>query len=355
MSLLFICDPTTYANNGTYNQPISIERLSTTLGYFISTYGSCLAGGRRGGLAIRYQNSYYNGYHGDFKNFGNLTGAVFGAALYVSPDLGNSAFFAILNSAGGLQFCVDCTAAGRMRVKTSPTGTVLAESSDGVFNPNTYQYWEIKFTCTGSDSVEIRIDGVSVLTGSSLNLRQSLVGGADTFRTSGVGLTSGNTLWCDIYIEDLSGSSFNDFLGDVKVDFLMPTSDGDYKDFAPSTGLNHYATIDERGLSTADYNEAAVVGDKDSYHITPTGDSPTIYAISCNAICANPDTGVAEITPFIRMSGVDYVESDGIYDVGATVEEFGYIITKRPDTGGVWSKTILSTNFEFGYEFSNAS
>jgi len=309
--------------------------------------------GRRGTVGLK-QLSGNDNY--SVINFGtDKTDLIFGFALFVSSGgTASNAIFKVYDSTPTLQFCIDLTTVGRFRVKDALTGNVLAESADGAFSKDIYQYVEIKFTCTGTDSIEIRVNEVAVLgpTG-TLDLRQVGSGGAYYVRLSGANthFATNMTYLDDLYVLDFSGSTFNDFIGDVKVDAFMPTDDGYYTDFTPDTGVDHWAVIDEKGdTALSHYIESATATDKDSFTITPTGNLPTIYAIKVHNVSRNPDTGVSEGTPFIRMGGVDYPLDP--YERGDTSQANEQIVENRPDTDGVWSKTILETDFEFGFEFS---
>jgi len=319
----------------------------------LSTLHPLIAVGRRGtyGLQMYNGNSRYSTI-----NFGeDKTSLCFGFALVVEAGgTASSAFFRVFDSALTLQFCIDLTTAGRFRVKDGLTGNVLAESADGAFQKDIYQYVEINFSCTGTDTIEIRVNETAVLgpTG-GLNLRQAGSGGAYHVRLSAANSENGSpfTYMDDLYVLDSDGSTFNDFVGDVKVDAFMPTDDGYYTDFTPSTGVDHWDTINDIGTTADDaYIESDTVTEKDSFTITPTGDLPTIHAIKVHNVSRNSDTGVSEGTPFIRMGGVDYPLDP--FERGDTNQCNEQIVERRPDTDAVWSKTILETDFEFGFEFS---
>jgi hypothetical protein len=274
----------------------------------------------------------------------------------IKPPTGgtpNGAFMEFRDSSDTVQFVVDLTAAGRVRVKSATGGSVLVESSDGAISFDVYQYFEIKCTVSSSGTIQVRVDGADVIPATgSLNTQQAGSGGAQKLVwhswSNGV-----STDYDDLYLCDTGGASFNDFLGDIKVDPVFPDADGNYSQFTPSTGTDHYDVIDDVGPTGDDeYNEAATVGYRDSFDITPAGDLPTIYAVKLRSVSRNPDTGVAEGTPFVRMGGIDYDQS--AFTRGDSFEYDDTIMTARPDTGGPWTKTVLLST-EIGWQFSNAS
>jgi hypothetical protein len=304
--------------------------------------------GRRGSNCLSVNNCYQYVHY----NIGtNESALVIGFAVYPTSGTAGTTFLRIYNTAIELQFVVDCTAAGRVRVKTAADGSVLAQSADGAITFNIYQYFEIKFTCDGTDTVQVRVDGVDVIASTSgLNLRQSGSGGAGGIQFTS--LTLGTTHFDDLYILNQSGAQYNNFLGDVKVDAFLPTGDGNYQQFTSTRSTQYDAINDNGNTAITYYIEEDTVGQKDSFTITPTGDLPTIHAISIRSISRNSDTGIAEGTPFIRVGGVDYDQTP--FERGDTLEYDDAILTARPDTAGVWTKAILET-IEFGFEFSAAS
>lgn len=309
--------------------------------------------GRRSsrGMQIKtYTNDYF---FATYSLNAEQTAVVLGFAVKPVSGTANSAFLWILNSAGTVQFVLDCTAAGRVRVKTASAGSVLAESADGAITFNIYQYFEIKFTCDGTDTVQVRVNGADVIASTSgLNLRQAGTGAVGKIKWTGFTTNLSYDYYDDLYIENQSGAKFNDFLGDIKVDAFWPTADATYQQFTSNRATHYDAINDFGGASATYYIEEDTVTQKDSFTLTPTGDLPTIHAIDIRSVSRNSDTGVAECTPFVRYGGVNYNQTP--FNRGDTLEYDDTILTQRPDTGGALSKAFLEA-MEFGWEFSAAS
>lgn len=321
--------------------------------YFTSFAGPASGIGRRGtyGLSVYAGTGYYAQL--DLK--AEHSGLVIGFAVKPSnAGTINDRFLSLHNAAGSSQFVVDCTAAGRVRIKASPTGDVLAESADAAITFNIYQYFELKCAIDDSNgTVQVRVNGADIIafTG-GLNLQQAGSGGAQKIQWRDFGTASPASIYDDLYICNLSGGTFTDFLGDIKVDAFWPTADGTYQQFTTNRAT-HYDAINDIGNDAATYYiESDTPGEKDSFTITPAGDLPTIHAISIRNTARNPDTGVAEGTLFIRQGGVDRDQAS--FERGDTVEQDDQMLLKRPDTGGPWTKAALEA-MEFGFEFSGAS
>jgi hypothetical protein len=259
---------------------LMFEGFGSTVGSYLSDYhtqwtstnfaapGSAAVGRRSGyGMRISTTISAYAEYDIESEYSSLIVG------FAIKPPTGgtpNGAFMQFRDSSDTVQFVVDLTAAGRVRVKSATGGSVLAESSDAAISFDVYQYFEIKCTIdSSSGTVQVRVDGADVIPATgSLNTQQAGSGGAQKLLwhswSNGV-----NTDYDDLYLCDTSGASFNDFLGDIKVDPVFPDADGNYSQFTPSTGTDHYDVIDDVGPGgLTEYNEAATVGYRDSFDIT---------------------------------------------------------------------------------------
>jgi len=313
--------------------------------------------GRRSTSGMR---TYLQSYESYFRQLdltilgGEQSALVMGFAL--KPGSGGSYGGGIAldfwNANNTRQFVMDWTSAGRIRILSAPGGSILAQSADGALTFDIYQYFEIKFTCDDTAGiVQVRIDGVDVIaeTG-NLNLQQAGSGSILKIRFHAPANQIYNS-FDDLYLCNQLGS-YSDFLGDVKVDAFLPTGDGNYQQFT-SNRSTHYDAINDIGVNAVTYYiESDTVGEKDSFSITPTGDLPTIHAISVRSTACNPDTGVAEGTLFIRQGGVDYDQAT--FERGDTIKRDDQMLLSRPDTAGVWTKAALEA-MEFGFEFSAAS
>ena len=247
---------------------------------------------------------------------------------------------------------------GRIYAEHTMGGAEIGESADGALTLGIWNYVEMKFTIGSSGSIVVKVDGDVVLNLTGVNTQAYGSGGTDYIRfgTSWEGNSWDTCLWDDMVIMDTTGSTFKDFLGDVKVEGFAPTADGYYTDFTPLSAGSHYVEIyDQRGPLgvTTTYNTASVVEDKDSFTFTISGDLPTILAVAVRGAINNPDTGIASVRPFFRIDGVDY-DADDLWDLGNSVLEQNAWFEENPATSSAWTKTVLESA-EFGYAFEAAS
>lgn len=271
--------------------------------------------GRRGGGAFR--STSFSSYLS--KTITNGSSFVIGFSFKISSIIGLNfpqALVALMDSALNSQCDVRVNLDGTLSVTRN--GTALTSgTSVNALNINTDYYLEWKVTIADSisaNSCKVRVNGVDWIT---------VATGQDTKSSANTGATSvriGQTLGAptgvtldidDFYLCDQSGSTNNDFLGDVRVDTLLPNGDGTYTSFTPSTGTSHYQLVDETTPNTSDYNESSTVTNKDSYQMVNLSalTSQTIYGIQVLGAVLKDDAGVRSIKVGARSSSTDSVSA----------------------------------------------
>ena len=236
-----------------------------------------------------------------------------------------------------LSLVVDAT--GKLLVKRGD-GTTLATGTT-VLALNNWYYIELKATIHDTTgSFTLKIDGTNELTASSQDTRNGGTGVWDRIRLQGAG--SFNYDIDDIYICDTSGSApWNDFLGNCKVDMLMPqTGNGTNAGLTPSTGTDHGALVDENGPNTTDYNSSATVGTKDTYNYPSLALTGIILGIQTNLYAAKSDAGARTICAVVRAGGTDY---DGAaVSPLTTYRYFTEVRQINPNTGVAWTSSDIT-------------
>ena len=98
-----------------------------------------------------------------------------------------------------------------------------------MFALNQWHYFEVKVVCHDTAGYyQVRIDGVTVLSGTNVDTRA----GADT-RFVRFRMDEYYQYMDDIYICDTDGTANNDFLGQILVEAIFPNADGDNSDWTP--------------------------------------------------------------------------------------------------------------------------
>lgn len=104
---------------------------------------------------------------------------------------------------------------------------------------------------------------------------------------------------------------------------LLPTSDGNYLQWTPTTGTTHYTLVDESACNgTTDYNSTGTAGNRDSYGVNLSSivNGATITQIDL-APCAsrnNNGSGSATLDVFYRFNGINSSDS-GSYALSGTI------------------------------------
>jgi hypothetical protein len=118
----------------------------------------------------------------------------------------------------------------------------------------------------------------------------------------------------DVWVNDTTGSYCTGFMGDMRVDYHLPVSNGTNNGSTPSTGTDRYATIDENPPNTTDYNTLPTVGLKDTVHVESfKNNGATIYAMQLCMVTQKTDAGACAIQSIIRQSGSDSAGGTDLY------------------------------------------
>jgi hypothetical protein len=151
----------------------------------------------------------------------------------------------------------------------------------------------------------------------------------------------------DLYVLDQSGSAFNDFLGDIRVDVRAVTGAGATTQFTPSAGSNYQNVDDAAANGDTDYNSTDVVGEIDTF---TAEDAPVvgggILAVQVVLQAKKEDAGVCTVAPVIRHSGVNYPAAAQFPSTSYTFLCTPY--EQNPGTSAAWVEADFDAA-EFGY------
>jgi hypothetical protein len=155
----------------------------------------------------------------------------------------------------------------------------------------------------------------------------------------------------DVYIADGTGSApYNDILGDVSVETLVPTGQGGYTDFIPTgtEDFNNWNRIDELPASSADYVTSLAPGNKDLYVMSDLQlANGHVLAVQPHYFASKTDTGSATLIPRFEVSGSTATQPAlGLSVTPGYIE--GEISTTKPG-GGAWT-TAAVNGLQFGQE-----
>jgi len=263
--------------------------------------------GRRSGGAI-----FYNSSTNTIKSFASAASVIVGFAFNLQITTTTRILLSFRDSAS-VQVDLRVNAGGTLSVTRA--GVALTDgTSTNALSTGTFYYIEFKVTIANSisaGSCKVRVNGVDWLTVAIGQDTQVTANASVNELLIGSSGTNMNGYVDDLYLCNSSGSTNNDFLGDCRIDALYPTSDGNYSQFTPSTGTDHYALVDESTPNTSDYNESSTLNHIDSYGMGNLPTSPTtVYGVQVCDAALKDDAGARGLSPFIRSSSTDSVGTE---------------------------------------------
>jgi hypothetical protein len=230
--------------------------------------------------------------------------------------------------------------------------TTKALDTAGFTHPITaWNYYELRVKINGaSGEVELKINGVQAIATYTMNLGSTNIG--SVFLQGFVvnqGTTEGN-IFDDIYVVDTSTTPNNTFLGDCRVDVIVPSGAGNQTNFTPSAGAN-YAAVDDLTVNDGDTTtvSSSVVGDVDLYTFGDlSASSAQVFAVSSCIYAKKSDAGARSVASVIRQGGTDYVGTSFALATGYAVYEQ---VRNQDPTGSAWTVTNVNGD-QFGLKTS---
>lgn len=214
--------------------------------------------------------------------------------------------------------------------------------------PQRWYYIEMKvFFDNTTGTYEVKVDGQVVMSGTNADTLSG--GGPAICRTVFFGLdTFDDYEWADMYVLDTTGSSLNDYLGDIHIETVSPDGDGNRTDWTPDSGLTNYTQVDEANPDRdSSYIESSTAGDDDLYTFAAlTIPADTVLGVMVTAVGTNNDAGRRILNGRARSStfegtGNDMTFHDDRYRWNAS------FIEQDPNGPAAWTETSVNAA-EFG-------
>jgi len=245
-----------------------------------------------------------------------------------------------------------------IRIRRS-SSTTVATSANNVFNLNEWHYleWQTVLDSSTGGSYELRIDGVTVLSGTGVATSANSTPtntGILLFNQNGTdGSIENQMLFDDWYVCDGTGAVNNDFLGPINV-YRQPLqaagTNTDAGNFGGTDGvadLNSYPVLDDtKGITLT-----STSGQKQSYTTIPFHGS-TVVGVSVYSRIQTESSGLPIEVKHRVDSGAssDATKSFSVID---SENWTGFLSTYGldPNTSGAWSQATISAA-EFGWEIA---
>lgn len=234
---------------------------------------------------------------------------------------------------------------GPMDVRNA-VGTIV-----GTFNgalSSLWKYVEIKVKVHATlGTIEVRIDGVTVLNLTGQNTRNTATGSTGLINTVLINNTSYganiSVFIDDMYILNEQGAApFNDFLGDVTIQYLQPNGVGSNSAWTPSGGFNWDAVADP--LATAplitDFVSSLSTDQKDTYTVENLSQvAPSnVLGVANYAYADKTDTGLRTVALVTKLAANETQSADQVLrDATAGGAQYLKQVVQTKPGGGSWT------------------
>lgn len=247
------------------------------------------------------------------------------------------------NSKGMLTLLKDSTVLVQVRKNTTSKkievtrGATLVDTGTHLLNQNTTYLIEIhaKIADAGG-AIDVKVDGVSDITFSG----DTKVGADTQFNSAVLGyvVTPYASAYCyfDNFIMDDAA-----WIGDTKIQKILPTGAGNSTNWTPSAG-NNWDCVDERPASDADYVSINAVDTVDTYAAGNMAGS--IDSVKCVQIQSRTESDGAP-TPtnlklVVRSGATDYLSADKA--VPAAPAGLSNLWELNPNGSVAWTETTVN-------------
>jgi hypothetical protein len=202
-------------------------------------------------------------------------------------------------------------------------------------------------------SYELRVNGTNVLSQTNVDTRNGGSGvvtliqfGSQTGTSQPAGPATMNM--DDIYVCDSSGSLNNDFLGDVAVQTIYPTSDSSVA-WTRSAGGTSYTLVDESTPNgDTDYVESSTAAQQDIYGYGDLAAATnTVLGVQINAVARKDDAGARQVKLLTKSGGTTYASS--ALGLSTTYTFYSEVRETNPNTAVSWTESDVNSA-EFGVE-----
>lgn len=268
-----------------------------------------------------------------------------GAAMYMTSATNYSGPFIGMSNTGTCLFSVLLMGFGQIELWRSRPNyaneLLWATSEPGSFTEETWNYIEVGGLLIDDVSgwITVRVNTVpviqlvSTITDPAGLGANSYILGYGHQNVTGQGNT--DAYWDDLYVCDAVGSAPNNtFLGNTRVQALLPNAAGDSTDFTPVGAATNWEAAGNEDIDDTMYNFSAVNGDYDLYNMTPLINTPQVFGVQVSIAYRQDDATQRSVKNVIK-SGATEVEGTEFFTAGNYTFSTDMFETD-PDTTVAW-------------------
>lgn len=265
-------------------------------------------GGRFGGTTIEVETEDY--IQRQISIAASTVIFQFAFRLESLSNAGNQYMFTALNNLGASTcFRLKLSTGGAVTLVDANSSTV-ASSPAGIIKQNVWQYMEIKAVISDTGSVIVKVDGSEVINDAAVDIKPGSATDVDSFRLMGASTNSATGVrYDDVIVMDDSGSVNNDFIGDRRIETLLPTgddaTDADWISQPAQSVGDEYLNIDDPvpGSNDGDtsYLYSATPGDESLFDFENLSTTPAeINAVQVTLEAKKSDGGSREMAHLLK-------------------------------------------------------
>jgi len=222
--------------------------------------------------------------------------------------------------------------------------TVLGTTANSIVSVNTWVYLELQVECGNSGSYELWADGVSELSGSSVDTQRH----ASKSYHNAISFSGGtaNMRIDDLYVLDGTGSTNNTALGIMTIETIYPDGD-DTANWTANGGGSHYVEVDEAIFDEdTTYIESNTSAQQDIFTYGNSSNSGPVKGVQVTTDCKETDFESYQLK---TLSDNGSLETSATQFVG-TVEYLGKSVIFETDPSSAnWTQATVNSNM-FGVE-----
>lgn len=188
----------------------------------------------------------------------------------------------------------------------------LISTYSGAFPRNTWFYLEVGFKTDGTDTfLEVRINTETVISLEDTVIANISVTYPGVYAVDAVGFarafdSGGGQRIDDIYFCDATGAVNNTYLGNVRVQAIVPDAPGDLTEWTSFNGtMPNWQAASNPNMDDTQYvfNLMANVGNRDLYSLEPLVNTPNIHGVTVKGAYRQDSGGQAFVKNILKTGG----------------------------------------------------
>lgn len=216
------------------------------------------------------------------------------------------------------------------------SGINLGTSATGVISADTWHWIEIQIERAASGSIEVFVDGASVVSATGDTLEST----TNSFFIWGEIQSNATDTYIDDIVIQQDASALPSTLGDSRISTLLPNADTAQADWSLSTGSNGFELIDDalgtNGDGDSTYISDTTNGNKSEFDLENLSLSPsTIHAVAANSRSSKTDAGAKTYRNYLDSSGTEG-PGNSVDPTNGTYNLITDIFETDPNTASAW-------------------